>query len=605
MAPPAKGADKRAPYLDTVIPPQEESDAGLEPVRNVPERIHEMKRLYECGRLSVESRAENFLRQARFMRDHEDEESDIGWISDLKSYYPVYHDLSDRQLCGYFAWRTHVRKGDFRKISESAAYIYIYELLNGVGGSTPEECLDKLREFRRGYMDAGLGSPGMKKDLSRWMLEYAVIHGLQEEEVLKAADPDMIHRDEAISALRDPDDHSDEEVFDALCFFGAGAAGRSPAAAQDPERGRRLFSEAWKAARKYCDQGQDLFTLCFGTMQERRWYPLSNAVCCDSVRQDHRSILFGTGRGAAGPLTAKPENRELILSSVRRYYRKDGVWYSASYDKLYYDRTWIRTFLRRADEKFRRYLKTGRYLKEDPAGRWADPYIDAVIEADRKARIEAARPKIEIDLSGLDQIREDAALTRDSLLTDDELIGADELYAAAPGFTARSENTESTECAEGTAGSECSEGAEGPEGAECAEDSVVAEWTESTEDAESSEGTSGANGAAGGCAGREVCESMLGQAGADPAAARDMPADDQFDGISPLDSAETEIVKVLLDGGDPSRILRERRIMPSVAADSISEKLFDEIGDSVIMCEDDKLLMVPDYVDDVRQLLEG
>ena len=46
--------------------------------------------------------------------------------------------------------------------------------------------------------------------------------------------------------------------------------------------------------------------------------------------------------------------------------------------------------------------------------------IKAAAEADRKAVIEASRPKITIDLSGLDQIRKDALSTQNSLLTEEE-----------------------------------------------------------------------------------------------------------------------------------------------------------------------------------------
>ena len=64
-------------------------------------------------------------------------------------------------------------------------------------------------------------------------------------------------------------------------------------------------------------------------------------------------------------------------------------------------------------------MKTGRYLREKPEDAWAIPFIDAVIEADKKAVIEASRPRITINLSDLEQIRRDAATTRESLLTED------------------------------------------------------------------------------------------------------------------------------------------------------------------------------------------
>ena len=52
------------------------------------------------------------------------------------------------------------------------------------------------------------------------------------------------------------------------------------------------------------------------------------------------------------------------------------------------------------------------------------------IEADRQAKIEAAKPKITIRFSQLEQIRQDASVTRDSLLTEEEMTEAEEIEAS-------------------------------------------------------------------------------------------------------------------------------------------------------------------------------
>ena len=61
--------------------------------------------------------------------------------------------------------------------------------------------------------------------------------------------------------------------------------------------------------------------------------------------------------------------------------------------------------------------------------------MEAVINAERQAEIEAARPKITIDFSSLEQIRQDALATRDSLLTEEE-------KAESQGEDAQTENPE-------------------------------------------------------------------------------------------------------------------------------------------------------------------
>ena len=104
-------------YKETALP------SFVRPLKeHVPEKIRQMRHLYEYGRESAESQAENFYRQAIFMKDYED---DAPWPDDLICYFPTYQKLSTAQLRGYFAWRGKIRAGDFRHAAPSLAYIYI------------------------------------------------------------------------------------------------------------------------------------------------------------------------------------------------------------------------------------------------------------------------------------------------------------------------------------------------------------------------------------------------------------------------------------------------------------------------------------------------
>lgn len=455
----------------------------------LPEKLREMRRLYEYGSQSAEARAENFFRQAVFMEDYED---DAPWPGgDFVRYFPTYQDLSARQLRGYFAWRAGVRRGVFQPIATSAAYLYLYELLNGVGACSPEDALEKLRAFEQGYLDSGIGDQRMRRNLRRWMLEYAVINDLPPSLTREYAEAEMTARDEALAALRRPEDCPDEEVFRALCLLGGKKIAESPVVSRDPARGQHLFSEAWRSAAAYRWQDKKLFALCFGEKKTRRWAPLSNAVYYEKKRQ---------------------EDRTYVLNECRSFRCRDGLWTVRAFESLSWDRARMQGFLHEADARLRRYLKTGRYLREKPEDAWAIPFIDAVIDADRKAAIEAARPKITIDLSELEQIRRDAAGTRDSLLTEEEL---DEYEEPAPA----------------------------PEEEKAAE--------------------------------------------------------------LPLDSVQVRILRGLLQGEDVTAILRANHLMPSMTADFINEALYDEIGDTVLACEGDRLTLIEDYIEDLAQLLGG
>ncbi len=454
----------------------------------LPDRLRKMRRVYEYGRESTEAKIKNFYRQAVLMADYED---DLPWEGSFVCYFPTYHDLTTRQLRGYFTWRAHVRRGDVQPIPASAAYLYVYELLNGVGADTPEDSLRKLREFEIAYLDSGIGDAHMRPNLRRWMLEFAVLHDLPPALAQACADPELIGRDAALAALREPEAHSDEDVFSALRRLGAKKAESSPVFAGDPERGKALFAQSWRAASAYRWQGNDLFTLCFGEKTPRRWYPLSNAMYFQQ---------------------AAPKDRDYVLDACRSYRCRNGIWQMEAYEKPSFDKERLQGFLHETDARLRRYLKTGRYLKEAPADAWAIPYIDLVIEADKKALLEAARPRITIDLSGLEQIRRDADVTRESLLTEEEIEEIDEVAPPMP--------------------------------------------------------------------------------------------EDEADGL-PLDCVQIQILHALLEGRDATEIIKAHHLMPSIAADDINEALFNQFGDTVLLCEEDKLLLVDDYIEDLRQALGG
>ena len=382
-------------YGETALPFVGERQELQRP--KVPERIREMMKLYEHGDGSYLHKCRNFVRQGRFMEDYED---DAPWTGDVRKYFPTYHDFDVRQLRGYFTWRTGVRKGEYSPIAASLAYLYLYELLCGIGCSSPEDSLEKMRAFETGFLDSGIGDPSMRKNLRRWMLEYAVLHNLPAETARTFADPAMLEKDTALARLRTPENVSDEEVFSALCVLGGNRLTQSPAAADEGGKGKHLFAEVWRfALQKWAEKGKNLFEACFGGQKEFHWYPLSNALYTEDGRHP---------------------DTDYILDASRSFHCRGGRWTEERYEELFFDRKRLEEFLHEADRAIRRYLKTGRNLQEKPTEAWARPYVEAVLEADRKAALEALKPIITIDLSGLEQIRRAASITRDSLLTEEE-----------------------------------------------------------------------------------------------------------------------------------------------------------------------------------------
>ena len=316
---------------------------GLRFSEDIPGRIRKMYSLFEYEGGFMQVRAGNFYRQALFMQDYED---DVPWKGNYTYYFPTYHSLTVSQLRGYFSWRTRIRRGEYCPIPTSIAYLYIYELLNGIGADSPEDRINKIKEFEAGFLDSGIGDPRMRKNLHRWIFELAVVHNLPLESAKLYLDPELIRRDEAISILLHPEMHTDEEVFSALCILGGDKLSKSPAALY-PEKGKQLFREAWLAVSSHdFGDGTDFHTMCFGVRKMRPWYPFANAVYY---------------------WQEEPEDREYAVDECRIYCCRNGSWLSESYEKLHFDKTLFQSFLRETDRMLRLYLKTGRYLKEKEA----------------------------------------------------------------------------------------------------------------------------------------------------------------------------------------------------------------------------------------------
>ena len=371
--------------------------------QSVPAKIREMLSLYEYGDGSFKQKCRNFYRQGKFMEDYED---DFPWNGEFRRYFPTYHDLNIPQLRGYFTWRTRLRKGERLPIATSLAYIYLYELLNGIGTSSVEESLWRMQEFETEFLETGICDPHIQYNLHRWMMELAIIHQLPKKIVLQYIGPYYIRLARDLEILRTPDNKTDEEIFLALRHFKERKIESSPVIRADAVAGKHLFAEVWRlASAQHLHDGNDLFTTCFGNQMGFSWYPLANAVYLE--RRDLTEITYE-------------------LNSCLRYRYHNNSWKEETYKELYFKRDWIKGLVHVTDLMLRRYLKKAPYLREKPEEAWAIPYVEAVIEADRQAKIEAARPKVNIDLTHLVQIRADAVVTRDSLLTEEDLIDAEE-----------------------------------------------------------------------------------------------------------------------------------------------------------------------------------
>ena len=113
-----------------------------------------------------------FYKQALFMADFTD---DFAGNAPFSQYFPSYQMMGYEQLRTYFTWRSRVRAGEVAATDLSYAFLYIYELLAGVGVEDAQDGLNRLLAFRQAYA-AYDGS--LEKYLIRWLKDYHIYYEL-------------------------------------------------------------------------------------------------------------------------------------------------------------------------------------------------------------------------------------------------------------------------------------------------------------------------------------------------------------------------------------------------------------------------------------------
>lgn len=115
-------------------------------------RIFQMRRIKsqqtEFERVYGAKDAEQFLTQATFMADYEDDyQKDVPF----NCYTPTYADMGIEHLRCYFSWRTKVRRGVINQTHLSYVYVYIYELINCIGVDGADDAFKNLASFWLSY----------------------------------------------------------------------------------------------------------------------------------------------------------------------------------------------------------------------------------------------------------------------------------------------------------------------------------------------------------------------------------------------------------------------------------------------------------------------
>ena len=391
----------------------------IDPIR---EKFYEMRRLASI-RPFARSDSELFYRQARFMEDFTD-----SYEGDAKfnMYYPYYQNMGYDYLRTYFTWRTKVRNGDIQPTSLSYVYLYIYELLSGIGTSDPADGLEKLLVL----WNTSFIRPGVEKYLPKWLKDYFIFYEMTGESGDSSPSLRETKGDEAIqiSFSEFVEKYDMQKYYSLSLLFDENVENKL-------ELWNGISSYDAANSRFYKDGNEQLMSDCFGMVLKKiqefcigrntRFEDLLvYSVSRRSPWHPFKQALFGS--------RVKQNDREIIISDFERYYCKNGQWtanlpiyYSSQKDFAGYIIKKTEACLRREVgykyklvAEMRSGSKPFRELQR-PAAKRAE--LDKVIE---KAVSDFYRNinliAVKVDHINLARIREEALETQEQLIVPEE-----------------------------------------------------------------------------------------------------------------------------------------------------------------------------------------
>lgn len=367
------------------------------------------------------SEAELFYRQGLLMADFED---DCPYTGTFKSYFPTYNAMSDRQLRGYFTWRAQVRRGNIEETSTSFAFLYLYELICGIGIDDPLDGFSKIKAFWDAYRAF---EPGIDRFARVWLQDYAVFHGL-DPKLLR--DSKTVMFDNALIELR----RAARDLVPAPAPSGQTPKRRKTSEPTLPLPPDEVREERLMAA----INALSTYNLSNSRLDRSHHRDLRHVACAVYVRMaryydTHRKTgivasLFGEETAMPYTMFAsavffapeRHEDCEYRLDPIHIYRCQNGFWECMRIHGSRQKSNKLGEMMRACDQRLRLALDPAHPLKEEKVPKYLTKIIDDEIVAWLSWDAAHQPVKIDIDLSQLGHIRSAAAQTREALLIDEE-----------------------------------------------------------------------------------------------------------------------------------------------------------------------------------------
>ncbi len=574
----------------------------------LPKRCQEMRALASSPELRTKPEACVFYHQARLMEDYTD---DVPYHGYFEQYFPTYQAMSDRQLRGYFTWRTAVRAGVMEEAPLSFAFVHLYELLMGVGTTPGEQGFHDIEHFwqsLRGH------APQLDRHVRLWLRDYVVYHGLDPRLVAPYVDLEF---DQGLIAMRDgiaawegrqvPPRFSTPASL--IAPGGVAPALPNPAPpAQDASATRRrkrganagdgadnpaeerlfssfdvLSSYRPRVSRLYRDRPETLRHVCCSVVVQlaRHYDAHRKSGLMESLFGSPLAMPYGMFYSAVFWSEQPHPDATYELDAINRYTCARGRWYWEGYHGSHTKSTKLGAVLRASDQRLRAAISYEHPLVEKTVPKYLAKIIDREIEARLAWEREQEARVIHVDLSQLAGIRAAASLTQEALLVDEEREEGPAAGEASEGVpVSSSEDVEASGAADESEAEGTSEEAAGHAGATVTEQATLDLDTPPHITPGPSTQTS-----------QGTLEPPTQTPQAEVGASAPL-------GLTP---DELSLLRSLLVG-KPAHAAQGTSM--DMLVDGINEKLFDLLGDTALEFDDAELRLVEDYVEDVRAALD-
>ncbi len=388
-------------YLGDLIEPDPDyTDEPILPRKKTPEEklpapLQAARSLEKGAARMYQNRRSLFLNQAKLLEFYKDD-YEGEYISHC--YYPTYDLLNNQELRSYFAWRTKVRNGDIQPSCSCFAYLYLYELINGIGTGTPVEGLHKMDDFAAAYKEY---ESSLMNYYANWRKSYIIYYNLSDSFL---GGEEREGEEAHMAVLDSAQEQTDDAIAAAVKQLAPGWLNRSKFyKTHQTDMDRVIVQVLRRMHQHYSARSKRTFSeQLFGSRETHSVDLFCHAVFCDPLRH---------------------ENSRYYITDSHYYECRNGYWTETSCFIDSHKRRKLENLMKTIDASLRVALNDGKPIKSPSQLKWVTKVIEEEVAAllREKEQQEAAAKRVQIDYSALAQIRREAAITQDKLATEEEM----------------------------------------------------------------------------------------------------------------------------------------------------------------------------------------